>query len=73
MKTLELIDMYKSLNRARYSIENELMERLSWEDLYTFGLTLAAIRKFRETSNPPVSLIDAKKAIEKHFKGRVFT
>ena len=72
MKTYDLIDMYKSLSRARNTIENELIQRLSWEDLYTFGLTLAAIRKFRETSNPPVSLIDAKKAIEKHFKGRVF-
>ena len=73
MRIIELVEMYRSLTRMRSSIENELIERLTWEDLYTLGLTLAAIRKYRNAQNPPISLVQAKNEVEQYFKGRNYS
>jgi len=68
MRVIELVEIYRDLTRARSVIEQELMDRLDWKDLYTLGLTISAIRKYREKSDPPITLIQAKEAIEKHFR-----
>ena len=68
IKTGELIGMYHNLTNARSTIEKELRERLSWQDLNDIGLKVSAIIKYRDESNPRVSLTEAKQAVESHEK-----
>lgn len=66
MRTIELIELYKNLNSATKKVSDELRKRLDWEELYTLGFAVQAIIKYRD-ANPKISLLEAKKAVEKHF------
>ena len=68
MYTFDLIELHRSLSRSKTLVEQELYDTLSWKELYQAGLTLIAIRKYRDVEQ--VTLVQAKEAIEHYFKNR---
>ena len=56
--------LYKNLKDSIKLLEKDLEDMFSWEEMYDLGLTVLAIKKYRDTIPNRITLLEAKEMID---------
>ena len=62
----QLLSLYNSTSKFYYSLQEELVDIMTWQELYDAGLKVPAIIKYRKL-NPSLSLTEAKNFVENYI------